>query len=317
MRSKVILILSLWALILTCLSVWPAHPDPSPKSAFTTNKTNNGKDVRPTFKVDSNMVVVRTSVTDPLNRYVTGLNKEHFRMYEDKVEQTIIHFAQEDAPISVGIIMDISGSMKEHFAHAKKSVLRFLENGNPKDEFFLVSFNHKVTLEADFTSQASNLENIVSFRSPGGRTALYDAVYLGLQKITEARHDKKALIVITDGEDNSSRYSFNEVKQFAKEIDVQIYVIGEEGHLHYGRSIIQDLVNLTGGRGFFPHNFNELDYYVDLIHAELRNQYVLGYFSTNKAHDGKWRKLRVKVDPIEGLPKLTVRAREGYYAPRQ
>jgi Ca-activated chloride channel family protein len=132
----------------------------------------------------------------------------------------------------------------------------------------------------------------------------------------EAQHDKKALIVVTDGEDNSSRYTFGEVKEFAKELDVQIYAIGERGKLGYGTSIIQDLVSITGGRSFFPNNFNELDYYCDLIHAELRNQYVLAYSPTNKAKDGRWRKLRVKLKPPEGLPKLNIRSKEGYYAPK-
>jgi Ca-activated chloride channel family protein len=280
-------------------------------------KRESNKNPQTSFKVDVNLVVVRTSVTDPLNRYVTGLGQEHFHLFEDKVEQSIVHFTQEQAPISVGIIFDISGSMKEYFASAKKSILRFLESGSPHDEFFLVSFNHKVALEADFTNQSSNIQNIVSFRTPGGRTALYDAVYMGLEKAKEGKHDKKAIVIITDGEDNSSRYSFGEVKELAKESDVQIYAIGEEGKMQYGKSIIQDLVNLTGGRAFFPHSFSELDYYVDLIHAELRNQYVIGYHSTNKAQDGKWRKIRVKLDAPEGLPKLAVRAREGYYGPKQ
>ncbi len=294
-----------WAL---CFAVAaPAGPQDSESSR------TQGK---PTFRIDVDMVVVRASVTDPLNRYVTGLEKDHFRVFEDKVEQQVIHFTQEEAPISVGIIFDISGSMKEHMASAKKAIMRFLENGNPEDEFFLVTFNHQVELACDLTNQATDIQNIVSFRQPGGRTALYDAVYLGLDRIRGAGHDKKALIIITDGEDNSSRYSFGEVKEFAKENDVQIYVVGEEGKLNYGRGIIQDLVNLTGGRAFFPQSFAELDYYIDLVHAELRNQYVLGYFSTNKARDGKWRKLKVRLEPPEGLPRLTVRTKEGYYAPK-
>jgi Ca-activated chloride channel homolog len=273
---------------------------------------------RPLFRVGVETVFVKVSVTDPLNRYVTGLEKEHFRVFEDKVEQDVIHFTQQSAPISVGIIFDVSGSMKDNnnINSAKNAIIRFLESGNPEDEYFLVTFNQKTSLVQSFTRQSTSIQNEVSFKSPGGRTALYDAVYMGLDQIKGGKNEKKALILITDGEDNSSRYTAAEVREFAKESDVQIYGIGEEGKLGYGRSEIQNIVGITGGRAFFPNNFNELDYYIDLIHAELRNQYILGYTPTNKTHDGKWRRIRVKLEPPQGLPKLIVHAKEGYYAPK-
>ncbi len=273
---------------------------------------------KPTFRVGVETKFVKVVVTDPLNRIVTGLEKEQFKVYEDKVEQQIIHFAQESAPISVGIIFDVSGSMKDNnnIGSAKNAIMRFLQSGNPDDEYFLVTFNQKTTLVQNFTRESTTIQNEVAFKTPGGRTALYDAVYMGLNQIKGAKNEKKALILITDGEDNSSRYSATEVREFAKESDVQIYGIGEEGKLGYGRSEIQNIVGITGGRAYFPSNFNELDYYIDLIHAELRNQYVLGYVPTNKAHDGRWRKIRVKIDPPPGLPKLLVHAQEGYYAPK-
>jgi Ca-activated chloride channel homolog len=274
------------------------------------------KKPKATVRVDVDLVVVKASVTDPLNRYVTGLSQQHFQVFEDSVEQQISHFAQEEAPISVGIIFDVSGSMKENIVSAKNSVMRFLQNGNRDDEFFLVTFNQQTAVVQDFTRQSTAIQNEVALRSAGGRTAVYDATYLGLEKMKEAQNDKKALIIITDGEDNSSRYTFGEVKEYAKELDIQIYAIGERGKLGYGTSIIQDLVSLTGGRAFFPNSFNELDYYCDLIHAELRNQYILAFSSSNKVHDGKWRKLRVKLKPPEGLPRLHVRTKEGYYAPK-
>jgi Ca-activated chloride channel homolog len=270
------------------------------------------------FRADVNTVFVKVSVTDYLNRYVTGLEEEHFKIYEDKVEQSITHFNLEHAPVSVGIIFDVSSSMKDNsnIKKAKKAIVRFLQSGNPKDEYFLVTFNQKTTLVQSFTSQSSSLQNEAALQKPGGRTALYDAVYLGLDQIKGAQNDKKALILVTDGEDNSSRYSFSEVREFAKESDVQIYGIGQEGNLNYGRLEITNIVSLTGGRAFFPRSFNELDYYIDLIHSELRNQYLLGYSPTNKTHDGKWRRIRVMLDPPKGLPKLTIHAREGYYAPK-
>jgi Ca-activated chloride channel homolog len=277
-----------------------------------------GKTQAPVFRVGVETVFLKVSVSDPLNRYVTGLEKENFKIFEDKVEQSIAHFSQEAAAVSVGIIFDVSGSMKDNnnIQKAKNAIVRFLESGNPQDEYALITFNERTSLVQNFTNQSSTVRSEIAFRQAGGRTALYDAVYMGLNQIKTGTNDKKALILITDGEDNSSRYSISEVREFAKESDVQIYAIGEQGMLGYGRSLIQGVVSLTGGRAFFPNNFNELDYYIDLVHAELRHQYLLGYNPTNKTHDGKWRKIQVKLDPPEGLPKLSVHAKEGYYAPK-
>jgi Ca-activated chloride channel family protein len=276
------------------------------------------KPQNPVFRVGVETVFVKVSVTDPLIRYVTGLEKENFRVFEDKVEQNINHFTQETAPVSVGIVFDISGSMKDNnnIQKAKSAIVRFLESGNANDEYALITFNERTSLVQNFTSQSSNLRSLIAMKQPGGRTAVYDAVYMGLDEMRAGKNEKKALIVITDGEDNSSRYTISEVKEFAKESDIQIYAIGEQGQLGYGRSLIQGIVSLTGGRAFFPNNFNELDYYIDLIHSELRNQYVIGYSPTNLVHDGKWRKIQVRLDPPPGLPKLAVHAKEGYYAPK-
>ncbi len=269
----------------------------------------------PRFQVGVDTVAVRVTVSDPLNRYVVGLEKEHFRIFENKVQQTITHYFSEKSPISAGIILDVSGSMKINIRSARNSVVRFLERGDRGDQYFLVTFNARTTLVQDFTPGSGNIQNQISIPNPTGRTALYDAIYLGLEKMREARQDKNALIIITDGEDNSSRYTFNEVKEYVKESDVQIYVIGTRGQLGYGRGIIADLGRLTGGRAFFPNNFKQLDYLIDLIHAELRHQYVLGYRPTDRNFDGKWRKIKVRLEPPEGLPKLSVRAKEGYFGP--
>ncbi len=281
-------------------------------------KERPSENERPVFRVGVDTVFVKVSVVDPLNRYVVGLEKDNFKVFEGKVEQTITQFSQQAAPISVGIIFDISGSMKanNNINSARTAIIRFLQSANPDDEFFLLTFNTVTRLVKGFTNETAAIESEIAFRQPGGRTAVYDAVYRGLEEMKKAKNEKKALILITDGEDNSSRYTSTEVKEFAKESDVQIYGIGEEGQLGYGRSEIQNIVAMTGGRAFFPQSFNELDYYIDLIHSELRNQYILGYVPTNKAHDGKWRKIQVKLDPPPGLPKLAVHAREGYYAAR-
>ena len=272
----------------------------------------------PLFKVGVETVFVRVIVSDPSNRYVAGLDKEHFKIFEDDVEQEIVSFDQQPAPISVGIIFDVSQSMKtnSNIQKAKNAIAQFLESGNPKDEYLLITFNQETELVRDFGQRVSTLQNDIVFQKPGGDTALYDAVYMGLSYVTDGKNEKKALILITDGEDNSSRYSPSEVREFAKETDVQIYGIGEKGEYDYGFPTIESLVRLTGGRAFFPNNFDQLDYYIDLIHSELRNQYVLGYRPTNKAHDGKWRRIKVKLDVPRGLPDLKVHAREGYYAPK-
>ena len=278
---------------------------------------NNTPQKGPVFRTGVDLVVIRAAVTDPLNRYVVGLEKQHFKVFDNKVEQTITHFSNDNAPLSVGIIFDVSGSMAENLGAAKNSVVRFLEQGTLQDEYFLVTFNERAALIQDFTPKSEDIRNRIGMVSAKGRTALYDAIYAGLQKLSEAHHDKKALVVITDGEDNSSRYTFSDVKEFAKESDAQIYVIGEKGDLGYGRSIISEIVRLTGGRAFFPSSLKQIDYYCDLIQTELRNQYVLGYTPNNALHDGKWRKVKVRLDPPEGLPKLTVRAKEGYFAPKR
>jgi Ca-activated chloride channel family protein len=277
-----------------------------------------GSDAKPTFRVGVDTVFVKVSVTDPLNRYVLGLEKDNFKVFEEKVEQKVTHFIQQAAPISVGILFDVSGSMKanNNINAAKSAIVRFLKSANSEDEFFLITFNQMPRLVTGFSNESAAIQSEISFKNPGGRTAIFDAVYMGLDQMKKAKNEKKALILITDGEDNSSRYSTAEVREYAKESDVQIYGIGEEGQLGYGKGEIQNIVAMTGGRAFFPNSFNELDYYIDLIHAELRNQYVLGYVPNNRTHDGKWRRIHVKLDPPPGLPRLIVRAKEGYYAPR-
>lgn len=280
-------------------------------------QSSKNTDRPPRFTVGVETVLVRVSVTDPLNRYVIGLEREHFRVFDEKVEQSITHFSNDKSPISVGLILDSSGSMGDNILSAKTSLVQFLQDGDPRDEYFLITFNDRTTVAQDFTSGSDAIQNRASFINPKGRTALFDAIYLGLEKMNHARNEKKALIVITDGEDNSSRYTFNDVKEFVKESDTQIYAIGEKGELGYGRGVISEIVRLTGGRAFFPNSFKQLDYFVDLIHTELRNQYVLGFNPSDKSFDGEWRKLRVDLDPPEGLPKLSVRAREGYFAPRR
>jgi Ca-activated chloride channel family protein len=275
-----------------------------------------------TLKVDVDLVLVNATVTDTLNRYVSGLGQEHFQIWEDKLEQKIAYFSSEDVPISLGVIFDVSGSMKDKISTARDAAVTFLKTGNPEDEYFLVEFANRPEVAADFTSDVSKLQNKLIFTPAKGMTAMYDAVYVGLEKLKEGSNPKKALLLITDGEDNRSRYTFQNVKDFVKEQDAQIYGIGitdewgsQLGAGRTGRAMIEELSDLTGGRAFFPDSVYELEDICTKIAVELKNQYVIGYHSTNAAKDGKWRKLRMKVNPPKGIQHLNVRSKAGYYAP--
>src|SRR5207249_1957359 len=228
----------------------------------------------------------------------------------------------EDVPVSVGVIFDVSGSMKDKIGTARNAASTFLKTGNPDDEYFLEIFANRPELASDFTTDVTKLQNKLLLTPAKGMTAMYDSVYLGLEKLKEGSNPKKALLLITDGEDNRSRYTFSNVKEFVKEQDVQIYAIGivdafnsQLGTGRSGRAMIEELADLTGGRAFFPDSVYELEDICTKIAVELKNQYVIGFESTNAAKDGKWRKLRLMINPPQGLPRLNVRSKSGYYAP--
>jgi Ca-activated chloride channel homolog len=273
---------------------------------------------RPVFRVGVETVFLHVSVLDGLERSVSGLSKDDFRIFEDKIEQQISTFTHEYSPLSIGILLDRSGSMKSHnnMLAALAAIRNFMSRTQPGDEFFLIAFNQKASLVKDFTDDSSAIVNEGSLLKPAGQTAIWDAVYMGLDKVKSAKNEHRALILITDGEDNSSRYTSSEVKEFAKESDTPIYAIGEPGELGYGQGALTSIVELTGGRAFFPETLNGLDYYIALVNAELRNQYLIGYVPSRGDHDGKWRKIQVKLEELKGLPKLVVRTREGYYPPK-
>jgi Ca-activated chloride channel homolog len=212
--------------------------------------------------------------------------------------------------------------MKDKIGTAHNAATTFLKTGNPEDEYFLVEFANRPSVETDFTTDISKLQSKLIMAPAKGQTAMYDSVYLGLEKLKEASNPKKALLLITDGEDNHSRYTFQNVKEFVKEQDVQIYAIGivDEWNSqlsagHSGRSMVEELADQTGGRAFFPDSVYELEDICTKIAVELKNQYVIGYHSTNGAKDGKWRKLRMQVNPPKGVSRLSVRYKQGYYGP--
>ena len=264
--------------------------------------------VQKSLKVDVDLVMVNVTVSDSDNRFVQDLKDGNFQLFEDKVEQKIRYFSSEAAPVSIGIIFDISRSMEKKVSFARDAAVKFLETGTPDDEYFLVEFSSRAKVAEGFTTDISRLRDRLSFTPAQGSTALYDAVYLGLAQLKSGQNPKKALLLITDGEDNHSRYSRGDIREFVREADAQIFVID------LGRALVSDLADMTGGHSYRV-SVNDLEDTCEKIAQELKSQYVIGYESTNTNKDGKFRKVRVRVIPPSGMSKLNVRTRDGYYAP--
>ncbi len=291
-------------------------------------KKSDSSQIKPSegIKTEVSLALVNITVTDPLNRLVTGLEKENFRVFEDGVEQEVVTMSSEDVPVSIGLIFDMSGSMSDKVDKARQAAVQFMRTANPLDQFFLVSFNDRAELTSGFTSSVEELQNRMMFTESKGRTALLDAVYLGLSQMRGAHNAKRALLIISDGGDNHSRYNESDVKNFVKEADCQIYAIGIYDSIGIrsrtaeelnGPSLLSEMTELTGGRVFPVGNISELPDIAAKIGMELRNQYVLGYKPSNAQHNGVWRKIKVKLRPPKGLPPLNVYAKTGYYAPNQ
>ncbi len=275
------------------------------------------------IKVDVDLVLVPVTITDPLNRLITGLDRENFNLFEGKEQQEIKTFSSEDAPVSIGVIFDMSGSMGTKIDRAREAVIEFFKTANPQDEFFMIAFADKPEEIADFTSSVDDIQGRLLYVVPMGRTALLDAIYLGVSKMRQAKYPKKALLIISDGGDNHSRYTEGEIRSMVKEADVLIYAIGIYDHYfpteeeRLGPMLLSDVTELTGGRAFTIDNPNELADVSTKIGIELRNQYVIGYRPKHPVRDGKWRKIKVKLVPPKGLPPLKVYAKTGYYAPTE
>jgi len=288
--------------------------------------SSQGTDRRPNLRVDTTLVLINVTVTDPMNRFVTGLEKEHFRLFEDKVEQKVTHFASEDAPLSVGLVFDCSGSMGPKLAKSRQAAAAFFKTANPQDEFFLVQFNDRPEVVVPFTTNTEEIQNRLAFTQSRGRTALLDAIYLAMNHMKKARNPRKALLVISDGGDNSSRYTESEIRNIVREADVQIYAIGifepignrgRTAEELAGPGLLSDIAEQTGGRHFPVENINELPDVAAKIGIELRNQYLLGYTPINQERDGKYRRVTVRLVQPKGLPPLRAFWRLGYYAPAQ
>jgi Ca-activated chloride channel family protein len=239
---------------------------------------------------------------------------------DGKNPQSIRYFSSEDTPISVAVILDTSGSMGNKIEQARRAAIEFFRSSNPQDDFALVTFADRAHLAADFTDSVNDIESVLRPIQAGGETALWDAVYLGLQQMRKARYGKKALLVISDGGDNSSRYTQAEIKSVLREADAQLYAIDiferfpRTKEERSGLLALDEVTSVTGGRVFLTHDSNELHQAVKQISEELRTQYVLGYLPDKSTRDGKWHKIKVEMNATKSR-KLRIYAKKGYYSP--
>lgn len=330
---RAFVLLSLALLLVFCLSVIPAaaqSADVHIRPRIESRSRPPEMDIDPALKTHTrpltsnvDLVLVPVTVTDPMDRLVTGLEKDNFEVYQDKQKQRIQTLSSEDAPISMGIIFDMSGSMKEKMSKAREAVVQFMQTANPADEFFIVGFSNRPELLAGFTDSVGDIQSRLITAAPSGMTALLDAVYLGMNEMKHAKYRRRAMLIISDGGDNHSRYTEGEIKSAVEEADVQLYAIGiydyapQSPEERYGPTMLSDLTEVTGGRTFVLDNPNDLPDVAAKIGTQLRNQYVIAYAPEKKPKDGKWHKIQVKLQPPKGLPPLHIHAKKGYYAAQE
>ena len=291
------------------------RPEPNASARASADRTS------PKIRVNTDLVVIPVTVTDGKGRVVNGLQKEHFTLYEDKVEQAITHFAAEDAPVAIGLVLDTSDSMAPKLSRARESVAALLRNANPEDEFFLVQFNHQPQLVVSMTKNSEEIQNRVALVQTRGSTALLDAVTLALKEMRNAHYTRKAIIVISDGEDNASHCSPLELSEAVRKADVLIYAIGiidsdSSGYSQTrGSALLNQISRQTGGSLFEVNSLKQLPNIAGKIGAWLRSQYVLGYTPNNLENDGEYHRVQIKITKPKGFPRLHVFWRLGYYAP--
>jgi Ca-activated chloride channel family protein len=298
----------------------PAASSPAAVSATTVAAAANAAgDDR--YVVNTDLINLSVTLTDMYGRYVTGLSKEAFSVFDNKEQQEIQFFSDDDAPVSMGVIFDVSGSMgRDKLGRAREALRHFVDTSHDSDEYFLIGFNSRAQLLMDRTRDSDAMLDKLTFVESKGNTALYDACYLGIDRVTRGTHPKRALLVISDGQDNNSRYTFNELRRLLKETDVLIYAIGiiergsGSGLDAGGQAILDELASVSGGHAFFPETAAEMNEIFERIAIELRHQYSIAYRPKNFTNDGRWHKIKVKVAPPRGLPRLFVRSKDGYYA---
>jgi len=295
----------------------PAKVDPRESSAQASQDL-------PRFNANSTLVLIPVSVTDLSNRFVLGLQKQAFHIFEDGVEQTVANLSGEDTPLSIGLLFDTSGSMGDKLQTFHQAVAQFLKTMNPQDEAFLVEFSDQAQLALGFTSHPEQIEDKLMSLQPGGLTAMLDAVNMALHEMKSAKNPRKAILIISDGGDNHSRYTPTEIQSLVREADTQIYAmgvfepavfVGMTAEEISGPRLLAEITEQTGGRAFSAAVSSDLPSVATRIGIELRNQYVLAYSPKNQDRNGKYRHVEVKVTQMRGLPPVKAHWRLGYYAP--
>ena len=278
------------------------------------------------LRVDTTLVQIPVAVTDSLNRFVLGLEKQDFHLFEDGVEQTVAHFSGEDVPLSIGLAFDESGSMDFKMRAAQAAATQLLKTMNAGDEAFLVEFSDSARVSVGFTSATAGVQTALQNVKAGGLTALLDAVDLALREMKKAKNARKAIVIVSDGGDNNSHYTPAQIESLVREADVQIYAMGVFDPLSSlalaleevsGPKLLSEIATQTGGRAFAAALSSDLPSIASRIAVELRNQYVLGYYPKNQAKDGKYRKVEVKLEQPHGVSPLKAHWRLGYYAPNE
>lgn len=279
---------------------------------------NHGARDETILKMDTEVVTLDVTVTNKKNQPVIGLEAQRFEVYENEVKQKIEYFSNVDAPVSVGLVFDVSDSMRPRLSRAREALKAFIDTSHDNDDFCVVAFNHRPRLLGESVTGETATRLLSGIYAFGG-TALYDAVYLGAEGVKRGVHKKRALLVISDGQDNSSFYTYRELQRLLQESDIQVYCIGVEDSTwgfidamdEQGRAMLEQLAKVTGGKAFFPRINRELEQAITSIALELRRQYSIGYIPSSFIRDGKWRKVKVRVN---GPPSVIVRTRAGYYA---
>ena len=277
-------------------------------------------DAEPLLRIDSSLVLVPAHVTNTLGASVTGLSRDTFHVFEDRVEQTISSFYTDDAPVSIGFLFDASGSMRSKMKKSAEAAAAFFRTTNRDDEFFLIEFNDRARLTVPFTNESDVVYQQITHTRPTGRTTLIDGIHLALAQMKKARHARRALVILSDGGDNWSRHSAREVRSALLEADVQMYAMGifdaemRTAEERNGPRLLDELTELTGGRHYPVESLEDLPAISEKIGRELRTQYLLGYYPTNPVRDGKYRQVMVKLGGARAK-ELRITYRRGYYAP--
>ena len=280
----------------------------------------------PTLRVYTTLVLIPVSVTDAQNRFVLGLQKDDFQLFEDGVKQEIAHFSNEDVPLSVGLVFDESGSMNYKLHTSRDATLQFLKFMNKDDELFLAEFSDTAKISVGFTARTAEIQSALNSAQSGGLTAMLDGINVALHEMKKAKNPRKAIVIISDGGDNHSHYTAAEIESLVREADVQVYALGVFDPVFSlgltreeisGPRLLSEIATQTGGRAYAAAVSSDLPAVTARIAVELRNQYVLGYYSKNRARDGKYRHVEVKISQPPGMSPIKGHWRLGYYAPAQ